>query len=159
MGADKADLSRYIAVAEAIPPEMVAVIGPAPKVGRPRWLALVDRVKVATPVQVRSALGAPELATLSSDERFAAVLKALTEAAARRPAKALPKVETLKDRRGLKIGSLERSTAGTRLTLDKSLSPGFGAYLAARLPELLAAFQADEVHPTCNTNKGDDAPE
>jgi ParB family transcriptional regulator, chromosome partitioning protein len=159
MGADKADLSRYIAVAEAIPAEMVAVIGPAPKVGRPRWLSLADRVRDATQVQVSSALRAPELAIISSDERFAAVLKALMGAVERKTAKALPKVETLKDRRGLKIGCLERSTSGTRLTLDKSLSPGFGAYLAARLPELFAAFQADEAHPSRNTNRGDEAPE
>ena len=159
MGADKADLSRYIAIAEAIPPEMVAVIGPAPKVGRPRWLALTDRLKAATLVQVESVLGSPELATLSSDDRFAAVLKALTEASSRKPAKALPKMETLKDKRGLKIGRLERSVSGTRLTLNESLSPGFGAYLAARLPELLAAFQAEEAHSTRNTNQGDDAPE
>lgn len=157
MGSDKGDLSRYISVAEAIPAEMVAVIGPAPKVGRPRWLTLADRVKVASPSQIRSSLCAPELAGVSSDERFAAVLKALTDAAKPKPAKAMSKVETLKDKRGLKIGSLERSASGTRLTLDKSLSPKFGAYLAARLPELLAAFQADEVHPARNANKGDDA--
>ncbi|MBX9930194.1 MAG: plasmid partitioning protein RepB [Methylobacterium sp.] len=159
MGSDKGDLSRYIMVAEAIPTEMIAVIGPAPKVGRPRWLTLADRVKVASPSQISSALGAPELATVSSDKRFASVLKALADSVKLEPTRALPKVETLKDKRGLKIGSLERSASGTRLTLDKSLSPQFGAYVAARLPELLTAFQADEAHPTRNTNQGDDVPE
>lgn len=157
MGSDKGDLSRYIAVAEAIPSEMVAVIGPAPKVGRPRWLTLADRVKVASPSKIGSALGAPELAKVSSDARFASVMRALADETKSEPAKVLPKVETLKDKRGLKIGSLERSASGTRLTLDKSLSPQFGAYLAARLPELFTAFQADEAHPARNTNQGDDA--
>ncbi len=37
MGADDAQISRYIKVARSIPPDILAAIGPAPKVGRPRW--------------------------------------------------------------------------------------------------------------------------
>ena len=65
----------------------------------------------------------------------------LTELAAPQPQKAKPKAETLKDPRGLKFARVERSTTGLRLTLDESIAPGFGDYLADRLPELLAAYR------------------
>lgn len=138
MGVHRPNLASYLAVAEAVPASVVAVIGPAPKAGRPRWLTLADRIKAATPERIDTALASPDLAGKPSDERFAIVLAALAA-----PSKRAPKAraETIKDARGVKFARIERSTDGMRVTLEEKAEPGFADYLAERLPEILAAYR------------------
>lgn len=140
MSVHRPDLVNYLTVAKAIPRPMLGLIGPAPKVGRPRWLTFVERVKAATPEQIASALESPKLAGRSSDERFSVLFAALTPPSVR---KAKPKFEALKDAKGLRFARIERSSSGIRLTTDEQIEPGFGEYLAERLPELLAAYRAE----------------
>ncbi|TGE01146.1 plasmid partitioning protein RepB [Methylobacterium nonmethylotrophicum] len=138
MGVHRPDLANYLAVAEAIPAPVLAAIGPAPKVGRPRWLTLADRIKAAAPGQVDIALAAPGLVGKTSDERFTMILNALAPPPPRR---AKPRAETVKDARGVKFARVERSSDGMRVTLDEKAEPGFADYLAERLPEILAAYR------------------
>lgn len=142
MGLQTTHLSSLLSVAEAIPASVLAVIGPAPRIGRPNWLTLADRIKSATPERIDSALVSPDLSGKSSNERFAVVLAGL--AAAPKVAKRA-KAETLKDAKGLKFARVERSTSGVRVTTDEANEPGFGDYLAARLPEILAAYRASKA--------------
>ncbi|GJD53367.1 Nucleoid occlusion protein [Methylobacterium crusticola] len=142
MGTDKGDLSRYLTVAESIPAEMLAAIGPAPKVGRPRWVTLADRIRSARPDEIAAALASPGLPGRSSDERFAAVLAALSGTS---KSKVRPRAESLKDGHGVKFARVERSAMGLRLTVAESVAPGFGDYLADRLPEILAAYRAGKA--------------
>lgn len=141
MSADEARVSNYLSVAEHVPARVLDAIGPAPKVGRPKWVTLADRLKTASPEQIDTALASPDLAGKASDERFAVVLAALS--AAPKPAKKL-KAETVKDSKGLKFARVERSTSGVRVTTDEKIEPGFGDYLAGRLPEILAAYRASK---------------
>lgn len=138
MGVHRPDLANYLAVAEAIPDAVLSAIGPAPKVGRPRWLTLADRIKAAVPKTVETALASLELAGRTSDERFGLILAAL---AAPPPPKAKPRAETVKDTKGVKFARVERSTEGLRVTVSEKAEPGFGEYLAERLPEILAAYR------------------
>jgi ParB family chromosome partitioning protein len=142
MGVHRPDLANYLAVAEAIPAPVLTAIGPAPKVGRPRWLTLAERIKAATPEQVETALAAPSLAGKNSDERFTVILAAL---AAPPPRKAKPRAETVKDAKGVRFARIERSADGMRVTLDEKAEPGFADYLAERLPEILAAYRQAKV--------------
>jgi ParB family transcriptional regulator, chromosome partitioning protein len=48
LSTDKGELSKLIAVARAIPESIVNRIGPAPKAGRRRWLALAEQLKTAS---------------------------------------------------------------------------------------------------------------
>ncbi|WP_348642520.1 plasmid partitioning protein RepB [Methylobacterium sp. WL93] len=138
MGVHRPDLANYLSVAEAIPGSVLTAIGPAPKVGRPRWLTLADRIRAATPEQVNTALASPDLAGKASDERFAVILAALAAPSAR---KAKPRAETLKNAKGVKFARVERSSDGMRVTLEEKAEPGFANYLAERLPEILAAYR------------------
>ncbi|MDP4026990.1 plasmid partitioning protein RepB [Methylobacterium sp. NEAU 140] len=142
MGVHRPDLVNYFAVAEAIPAPVLAAIGPAPKIGRPRWLTLADRIQAASPEQIDTALASPDLSGKASDERFAAVLAALSVAP--KPKKK-PKGETLKDSKGLKYARVERSATGLRVTVEEAAEPGFGDYLAERIPEILAAYRATKA--------------
>ncbi|KMO36561.1 plasmid partitioning protein [Methylobacterium tarhaniae] len=142
MGMQATHLSSLLTVADAIPAPVLAIIGPAPRIGRPNWLTLADRIKSATPEQIDTALASPDLSGKTSDERFAVVLAGLTVAP---KATKRPKAETLKDAKGLKFARVERSTSGVRVTTDEKSEPGFGDYLAARLPEILAAYRASKA--------------
>jgi ParB family chromosome partitioning protein len=137
MGVHRPDLANYLAVAEAIPAAVLAAIGPAPKVGRPRWLTLASRIKVAPAERVDTALSSPDLIGKASDERFSLILSALAESAPRKKARD----EIVKDARGVKFARVERSSNAMRVTLDEKAEPGFADYLAERLPELLAAYR------------------
>lgn len=142
MGTQASNLSNLLTVADSIPGNALAVIGPAPGVGRPRWLTLAERIKAAGPSRVVDALAAPDLDGKTSDERFAVILAALTGAPAKAKAKARPRAETVKDAKGLKFARVERSATGLRVTVEDTDEPGFGDYLADRLPEILAAYRA-----------------
>ncbi|WP_342111987.1 plasmid partitioning protein RepB [Methylobacterium sp. SI9] len=139
MGVHRPDLVNYLAVANAIPQLVLEKIGPAPKVGRPRWLTFAERIKAATPELISATLASPKLAGRTSDERFAAIFAALSPPSIR---KSKPKFEAVKDAKGVRFASVERSSTGIRLTTDEQVEPGFGEYLAERLPELLAAYRA-----------------
>ncbi|QND54939.1 plasmid partitioning protein RepB (plasmid) [Phyllobacterium sp. 628] len=43
----KAEMTRYLQVVDAIPKDILEAIGPAPKVGRPRWVKLAEMLKNA----------------------------------------------------------------------------------------------------------------
>lgn len=139
MGVHRPDLVNYLAVASAIPSPILAAIGPAPKIGRPRWLTLAERIKTAAPDLIEAALASPALPGKASNERFAVILAHLAPQSVR---KSRPAIETLKDGKGTRFARVERSASGVRVTTEEVNVPGFGEYLAERLPELLVAFRA-----------------
>jgi ParB family chromosome partitioning protein len=73
-----ADVTRYLSVCEAIDSWLIEAIGPAPKVGRARWMKLASRLAgAASPRALAALVETPAYRALSSDKRFAAVFAAL----------------------------------------------------------------------------------
>ncbi len=136
LSTDKADLSRYISVARGVPHTVILAIGPAPKAGRARWLALVDAVS-SSPKKVEAIIDDNAFAHLDSDQRLQRVLSKI---AARDAKKATG--ETWKTRHGQKAAQIERSGARTRITFDERMVPEFADYLTTRLDELFEEFGA-----------------
>ncbi len=136
LSTDKADLSRYISVARGVPHTVILAIGPAPKAGRARWLALVDAVS-SSPKKVEAIIDDNAFADLDSDQRLQRVLSKI---AARDAKKATG--ETWKTRHGQKAAQIERSGARTRITFDERMVPEFADYLTTRLDELFEEFGA-----------------
>jgi ParB family chromosome partitioning protein len=129
---DKTVISRMLSVADVIPVPLIEAIGPAPSVGRDRWLALkdaMDRTSVATEDAVALIDG-----EMSSDHRFKALLETL-EAKLRKP-KAAPKVEaeTVKDGAGKEIATAK--WAGGKMTMTLKADSGFDRWLADNLKEI-----------------------
>ena len=78
LGVDKPELSRLLGVVVAIDAEIIQAIGPAPKVGRPRWLMLAG--KASDPEAAKTAkrvVAADGFAVIDSNARFAAVYSAI----------------------------------------------------------------------------------
>ncbi|TWH31354.1 MULTISPECIES: plasmid partitioning protein RepB [unclassified Aminobacter] len=139
----KSEMSRLIQVAEAIPPAIVRAIGPAPKAGRPRWLELGELLEKDKAGLAAQEIASEDFAAADSDTRFQRLFDRLQRSAQGRGAK--PKAEkpkTIKGEAGIAIAELARAGKNARLTIPASAGQGFADYVAARLPELHAAFVA-----------------
>ncbi|EJJ31583.1 plasmid partitioning protein RepB [Rhizobium sp. CF142] len=136
LSTDKADLSRYISVARGVPQTVILAIGPAPKAGRARWLALVDAVS-SSPKKVEAIIEDDAFADLDSDQRLQRVLSKMAARDAKKAAG-----DIWKTRQGQKAAQIERSGNKTRITFDERMVPEFADYLTTRLDELFDEFGA-----------------
>jgi ParB family chromosome partitioning protein len=129
---DKTALSKLISVAIKIPEDVLIAVGPAPKAGRDRWLALSERLEAKTATKTAlELLQQPDFQTLDSDMRFLRLFNALTpkQKRAGRPA-----VWVGHD--GKKVGRIQQDDRELVLIVDKRVAPGFAAYLIEKLPTL-----------------------
>jgi ParB family chromosome partitioning protein len=134
---EKTQLSRLIAVARAIPQELAATIGPAPKAGRPRWTALVERLPGRDITAELAVLAVdPTFREADSDQRFVRVFNAL----APKKVKKAPKSTPWRDPAGRKLGAVQRTPERVTITIDRKHAPELGDFLADRLPEIYAEF-------------------
>jgi ParB family chromosome partitioning protein len=134
---EKTQLSRLISVARSVPLEISASIGPAPKAGRPRWMALVERLTgkdVKAEIAVLTA--DPTFREADSDQRFVRVFNALGPKKEKKGPRATP----WKDPQGRKLGAIARTPRQVTITVDRRQAPEFGEFLVDRLPEIYAEF-------------------
>ncbi|MCO6419796.1 plasmid partitioning protein RepB [Siccirubricoccus sp. KC 17139] len=138
LAAHPAEMTRYLAVARAIPRWLVRAIGPAPRAGRPRWMALAEAVSAQGALEVAARLAEqPDFRAAPSDARFGLVLAALRQVAPEPAAPALPAVP-----QGLSFIHIEELEEGTRFTILNSAPSGLAAFLLGRLVELVGEFEA-----------------
>ncbi|QRE78214.1 plasmid partitioning protein RepB (plasmid) [Methylobacterium aquaticum] len=139
---DKGELSKLIAVARAVPEKIVTRIGPAPKIGRRRWVALAEHIKTPSVARaVEKAVMDDAFVALDSDARFARIAALVT------PQKPSPATSKLWEGQGGQA-TAEISRKGATVTLAINRDPSFGEFVAARLDELYATFlhqQASEA--------------
>lgn len=139
LSTDKADLSRYIAIARRIPEQLILRIGPAPKVGRNRWLGLAEKLSDPDSISaIESLLSDPQVGALDSDARFQAVWKIVDK----RPGVAAKRSDMWVAQGGKRAGHVERSADKTALVFNEKIVPDFAAWVSSRLDELYAEFSA-----------------
>lgn len=139
LGADKADVSRYISVARDVPADLVALIGPAPKAGRARWLLLVEKLTSPDKVSIaRDVAGALATKKADSDTRFEAILRALREPAAK-PRATVRAWNTPVGKRGARI---EERDGKTSIVFEEAVVPEFAQFVSVKLDELYKQFQS-----------------
>jgi ParB family chromosome partitioning protein len=136
LSVDKAEAARFLSVAHAVPAELVLAIGPAPKAGRPRWLALAQLLNAKPSNEiVEQYLRDPTLKQMDSDGRF---IRLFTLLSSRNRLRHTPSI--WKDSAGRPIVRIEAGAKRTRLTIDERLAPAFGAFITSKLDELYRAF-------------------
>jgi ParB family transcriptional regulator, chromosome partitioning protein len=134
---EKTQLSRLLAIARAIPDAIAVAIGPAPKAGRPRWMALAERLHETNPrIDLAKLFTDAEFRAADSDARFARVFHALTSN--RGPQRA--KATLWKDGEGRKVATIERQGTKLAVVIDEKDAPKFGEFLAGSLPEIYRTF-------------------
>ncbi|MFP1646561.1 plasmid partitioning protein RepB [Pontitalea aquivivens] len=136
LSVDKSDLSRYISIARRVPEVLARQIGPAPKVGRARWVQLVDALaKTKFEERVDRIVQTDEFARADSDARFALVLKSLLP-----PTKRQAKVHAWNTPNGKEGARLLRQGNKTSITFDERHAPEFATFIAERLDGLYEEF-------------------
>jgi ParB family chromosome partitioning protein len=132
-----AEMTRYLAVARSIPRWLARAIGPAPRAGRPRWMALAERAAADAALQpVVALVETPEFLAASTDIRFAMVFAALKREKPADAAAGIPQVPA-----ALAFIQIEELDSGTRFTVLKTAPAGLSDFLLRRLPNLLEEFQ------------------
>ncbi|MDQ0333515.1 ParB family chromosome partitioning protein [Mesorhizobium sp. YL-MeA3-2017] len=147
LGVDKPELSRLFTVASGITPALITAIGPAPKIGRPRWLALAEKLTDASALKrARKVTEQEVFLRADTNARFNQVLAAVSSSSSgtdRRSALSTPK--------GRAVGWVEKSKKGLRLSTDE---PAFAAFIEKRLPALIQEFEAEEARTDTGDEKG-----
>lgn len=134
LGAHKSEMTRLLQVADRIPIRIARAVGPAPKAGRPRWLALGDLLAHAANVEkAGDETSKKTFMKADSDQRFQLLFDRLSKP------KAAPKPLAIKAGDGRVMAEMK----GRVVTLSKNVPDGFSDYLASELPGLLAAFAED----------------
>jgi len=140
---DKTEVSKLISVTKAISHDLVQAIGPAPKAGRPRWLALVDLSSGARAEKIIASLTSSDgFRACSSDERFKKIFDALVS----RP-KPMTKSRKWVSADGVRVAQIDQGEAACVLSIDERAAPKFGQFVADQLPNMYAAFKAKGEHP------------
>jgi len=135
---DKTELSRLLQVAVSVPEHLAVAIGPAPKIGRPRWLALAALLeREAQRVKAADEIGSGRFLAAGSDARFQLLFDRLSR---QQPAKTAP--TPIRSGSGGKIAEVERKKDRSVFVIPTSAGDGFADFLEAELPKLHAAFQA-----------------
>ena len=136
LATDKGELSKLISVARGVPEAIIEAIGPAPKAGRRRWLALADALRDARAKRAAErASRDPDLSRADTDTRFLRVFAASDS----RP-KAPPASGAWKSSSGRAAAAITRSGKVINLAFDARGEPEFAEFVASRLDELYTAF-------------------
>ena len=138
---DRAEASKLLAVARAVPSDIVQAIGKAPKVGRGRWQALADLFKDdATAKRANIAIREDHFRDRPSDKRFLAVFAAAQRRDEIRNAASRDRDRTIVSTSGSKIGQARLGDRELKLTIDKSASSAFADFLVEQFPHCLTPF-------------------
>lgn len=130
---DKPEVSRLLTVAGSIDHSIIEAIGPAQKVGRPRWLQLAEALKTSDSLQKVVALTSTErFNSADSDGRFKLVLNA----AALGPETTEPNRKEFK-MGNLNVAMLERKGNKSKLLISDT---NFADFLEARMTDLINEF-------------------
>lgn len=142
LSTDKADISRFIAIARKIPEQIVMRIGPAPKAGRARWLGLAEKLDdEKTVTAVEDILATQGINSMDSDGRFQAVWKAIDK----QPKRSGKRADVWVTQAGKRAGRVERSEGRTALVFNEKVVPEFATWISSRLDDLYSQFSSTKA--------------
>ncbi|WHO75732.1 plasmid partitioning protein RepB [Rhizobium sp. BT03] len=145
LAANAASISKMISVMDRISPKVVQAIGPAPGIGRERWVELsLLAGKSANAASVAQVLQDDSFHQLPSDKRFETLYAALNKSA--RPVKKTAAARKVKWQPLDKAVQAEMKNDGKAFSLSmKARNAGrFGEFLSSRLDALYEQFLAEE---------------
>ncbi len=129
------ELARFITIGRTVPLEVIEAIGPAPKVGRPRWLQLANLLEPeGSRERAQRAISDTGFGALSSELRFKRVFDQLSGP------ESDDRQEAWHDPQGRLVVQIERVRTATRLTFNERTAPSFASFLIGKLDELHAEY-------------------
>lgn len=153
LAVDKTTVSRMISVTTRVPDDVVDAIGPAPGVGRDRWVELAGTFpEDGAPQSLGKLLCASEFTAAASDDRFSQVQAALSQPVAKaehspRLRAARPEVLPffLPNSRDLRAVEATKRGSAVILSIDLAVVPGFSDFLLGQMDTLLREYV--DTHP------------
>ncbi|MCX8280115.1 plasmid partitioning protein RepB [Phyllobacterium sp. 0TCS1.6C] len=142
LNTDKTELSKLLSVARAIPADLVRAIGPAPSIGRRKWMELSEKIAEEQHLdRLRKAAASEQFMALASDDRFAFMLAKL----AQQP-KGSSEVTQWHTRDGKLTARIKNTGKAYSLSLKATAATvGFGTFLSGKLDEIYAEWQAQNT--------------
>lgn len=143
LSVDRQEVQKLLSVARGVPRSLIDAIGRAPKIGRPRWLDLVESLKVAgAEKKARKATEDKAFAHKDTDDRFSVVLRAAkTGEIGSLATPEAPAVARSSD--GKQIATLSLTGKLCKIQINREQDEAFASYLMERLPELYANFRSN----------------
>lgn len=139
LSVDRTEVSKLISVARAIPADLQKMIGRAPKVGRPRWLALADAVAdMKALVRIRTVAQSEAFRSAHTNDR----LSLLLAAAKRKDAVSEDQGPvSIRDSGGAEIARLVQTARLSRIELNRVDDKDFADFLIGKIPELYSSYK------------------
>lgn len=145
LGIDKAAVSKMISVTSRIPAAVIEAIGPAPAIGRPRWVELADQFEhQATPRPLTVLLENHALRSAAdSDTRFDRVFRLMTGADGQgRERGARGDTRYWSSPGGERLVKITYNTRACAMVFDEKSAPGFGDFVATQMDRLFDDYDA-----------------
>jgi ParB family chromosome partitioning protein len=145
---DKAEMTRFLQVAAAVPVPIVRAIGPAPKIGRPRWVRFAELLKLESARQSAfDEIALDVFKAAGSNSRFNRVferlLKQIEPVAA--PARNAPgTIQQSSSDKGSSIAELHFDGEKRVLTFAEHVPSGFAEFVAGELDRLLNRYKNEK---------------
>ena len=135
----KSHISEMIRIAATLPQSLLHAIGPAPEIGRRRWLELVEKWKAFPERHLVVQQLLVDLSTeMSSQDRFTLALSSLVEKVP--PQKTNEATRETIISKGIKLAEVSYTSAGIRMSFAKSVPPDFVAFLATQMETIHDAY-------------------
>ena len=137
LSTNKSHVSEMIKIASAIPRDTLLKIGAAPEIGRPRWIEFVEAwERASSPIALADGvMSHRSFAELSSRDRFAAVMKALSPKEHATGTTNEPKRTELRSK-GIILARVSYAPSGVKLNFMKNVPTEFVDFLLARIENL-----------------------
>lgn len=136
----KAEMTRFLQVAASVPEQIIRAIGPAPKVGRPRWMQLADILKDKSQLKLaQKFIIENEFTDAETDVRFQLMLNKLL--LINKSEQEKPAEHNLRTFNGESLGSLRLQQGRAQFDIQHHDAEGFGSYLSSQLAELFDAYR------------------
>jgi ParB family transcriptional regulator, chromosome partitioning protein len=139
LGLDKTAVSKLIAVPERVPAPLIRAIGPAPRIGRDRWLELAGLLATGDSLpKIEDRLTKEEFQNVPSDQRFEMVMRAAAPKA--KLAVRMPQQE-LRDGEGRPVCRFVERPKDIVITINRGAAPGLAEFVRDRMPALFEEFR------------------
>jgi ParB family chromosome partitioning protein len=142
---DKAEMTRFLQVAAGVPHMIVRAIGPAPKIGRPRWLRFAELLKSSeAQAAALKEITVEAFNAADSNTRFNRIFERLLKRIEPTPIQAR-KTASSADKKSGGAGSIAQlhSDKGRHvLTFAEHMPQGFAEFVTGELDALLARYNS-----------------
>ncbi|WP_414476306.1 plasmid partitioning protein RepB [Microvirga sp. M2] len=135
---NQSQITWYLQVVDRIPAAIIDAIGPAPEIGRKRWLPLAELFQndATVPERAKAFIKTPVFNARETNERFNALVEEMTRKD--RPARAEPAYWEAPDMRVK--ATINFTSKRCTLQIDRNVDAGFAEFVVNNLDALYAKY-------------------